>query len=98
MCLNEKPIMKPVDGSSGGGSVTLIKRNGYAYMPLNVISVPVVDQLNMGIPNLGAVVGSAIDLGAVKVGSARFSIMAADVGSLFNASPKAVEGATFEEG
>jgi acetyl-CoA carboxylase carboxyltransferase component len=44
------------------------------------------------------VVSSAIGLGAARVVSARFSIMPADVGSLFNASPKAVEGATFEEG
>jgi acetyl-CoA carboxylase carboxyltransferase component len=99
MCLKMKiPIVKLVDGSSGGGSVTTIKKNGYAYMPLNVILKPVVDQLNMGIPNLGAVVGSAIGLGAARVVSTHFSVMAADVGSLFNAGPKVVEGATFEEG
>ena len=99
MCLKLKmPIVKLVDGSSGGGSVTTIKKNGYAYMPLNIILKPVVDQLNMGIPNLGAVVSSAIGLGAARVVSTHFSVMAADVGSLFNAGPKVVEGATFEEG
>ena len=92
------PIVKLVDGSSGGGSVTTIKKNGYAYMPLNIILKPVVDQLNAGIPNLGAVVGPAIGLGAARVVSTHFSVMAASVGSLFNAGPKVVEGATFEEG
>ena len=99
MCLKLKiPIVKLVDGSSGGGSVTTIKKHGYAYMPLNIILKPVVEQLNLGIPNLGAVVGSAIGLGAARVVSTHFSVMAADVGSLFNAGPKVVEGATFEEG
>ena len=99
MCLKLKlPIVKLVDGSSGGGSVTTIKKNGYAYMPLNIILKPVVEQLNLGIPNLGAVVGSAVGLGAARVVSTHFSVMAADVGSLFNARPKVVEGATFEEG
>lgn len=55
-------------------------------------------QLNMGIPNLGAVLGPAIGLGAARVVSCHFSVMAADVGSLFNAGPKVVAGATFEEG
>ena len=58
----------------------------------------VTKQLNMGIPNLGAVLGPAIGLGAARVVSCHFSVMPADVGSLFNAGPKVVAGATFEEG
>ena len=99
LCLKLKiPIVKLVDGSSGGGSVTTIAKNGYAYMPLNIILKPVADQLNMGIPNLGAVVGPAIGLGAARVVLTHFSVMAADVGSLFNAGPAVVANATFEEG
>lgn len=52
----------------------------------------VVQQLNMGIPNLGAVLGPAIGLGAARVVSCHFSVMAADVGALFNAGPKVVAG------
>ncbi|KAF7872237.1 hypothetical protein EAF04_003161 [Stromatinia cepivora] len=52
----------------------------------------------MGISNLGAVLGSAIGFGAARVVSCHFSVMAADVGALFNAGPKVVAGATFEEG
>lgn len=91
-------VVKLVDGSSGGGSVTTITKQGYAYLPHVTILGTVVKQLNAGMPNLGAVVGPAIGLGAARVVSTHFSVMAADVGSLFNAGPKVVEGATFEEG
>ncbi|RAL62800.1 hypothetical protein DID88_004642 [Monilinia fructigena] len=92
------PIIKLVDGSSGGGSVTTIQKEGYSYIPLMPSFNHVVQQLNMGIPNLGAVLGPAIGLGAARVVSCHFSVMAADVGALFNAGPKVVAGATFEEG
>jgi hypothetical protein len=92
------PVVKLVDGSSGGGSVTTIKTQGYAYLPHTTILFDAVRQLNMGIPNLGAAVGPAIGLGAARVVSTHFNCMAADVGSMFNAGPKVVEGATFEEG
>ncbi|KAJ5624966.1 hypothetical protein N7510_001275 [Penicillium lagena] len=91
------PVIKLVDGSSGGGSVTTIRKEGWSYLPHVSPFIPMVQQLNMGIPNLGAVVGPAIGLGAARVVSCHFSVMAADIGSLFNAGPKVVEGATFEE-
>lgn len=92
------PVVKLCDGSSGGGSVSTIATNGFSYIPHVTILGTVMKQLNAGIPNLGAVVGPAIGLGAARVVSTHFSVMAADVGSLFNAGPKVVEGATFEEG
>ncbi|KAK8210589.1 propionyl-CoA carboxylase-like protein [Phyllosticta capitalensis] len=92
------PMIKLVDGSSGGGSVTTIMEQGYSYVPPMVGFDAVVQQLNMGIPNLGAVLGPAIGLGAARVTACHFSVMAADVGSLFNAGPKVVAKATFEEG
>ncbi|CAL5871936.1 uncharacterized protein PFLUO_LOCUS6191 [Penicillium psychrofluorescens] len=92
------PVVKLVDGSSGGGSVTTIRTEGWSYLPHVAPFKHVIQQLNMGIPNLGAVVGPAIGLGAARVVSCHFSVMAADIGALFNAGPKVVEGATFEEG
>lgn len=86
------PIIKLVDGSSGGGSVTTIQKEGYSYIPPMPSFNHVVQQLNMGIPNLGAVLGPAIGLGAARVVSCHFSVMAADVGALFNAGPKVVAG------
>lgn len=91
------PIVKLVDGSSGGGSVTTIRRDGFSYIPPMPSFKYVVEQLNLGIPNLGAVLGPAIGLGAARVVACHFSVMAADIGSLFNAGPKVVAGATFEE-
>ncbi|EXJ72961.1 propionyl-CoA carboxylase beta chain [Cladophialophora psammophila CBS 110553] len=92
------PVVKLVDGSSGGGSVSTIMTQGYSYMPHVTVLSTVIKQLNMGIPNIGAVLGPAIGLGAARVVATHFSVMAADIGSLFNAGPKVVEGATFEEG
>ncbi|CAD0088951.1 unnamed protein product [Aureobasidium vineae] len=92
------PVVKLVDGSSGGGSVTTIKTQGWSYLPPLTSFPAVIKQLNAGILNLGAVVGPAIGLGAARVVSTHFSVMAADVGSLFNAGPSVVAEATFEEG
>ena len=92
------PVVKLVDGSSGGGSVTTIATTGFSYIPHVTLLSTVMKQLNQGIPNLGAVVGPAIGLGFARVVSTHFSVMAADIGSAFNAGPKVVEGATFEEG
>ena len=91
------PVIKLVDGSSGGGSVSTIAKMGWSYIPHNTYLSVAAEQLNAGIPNLGAVLGPAIGLGAARVVCSHFSVMAGDVGSLFNAGPKVVEGATFEE-
>jgi acetyl-CoA carboxylase carboxyltransferase component len=72
------PILKLVDGSSGGGSVTTIKTAGFSYIPPMPSFTHVVQQLNMGIPNLGAVLGPAIGLGAARVVACHFSVMAAE--------------------
>jgi len=92
------PMVKLVDGSSGGGSVTTIRSQGFSYIPPMPSFTQVVQQLNMGIPNLGAVLGPAIGLGAARVVACHFSVMAGDIGSLFNAGPSVVKKATFEEG
>ena len=92
------PVVKLVDGSSGGGSVSTILTNGYSYIPHVTVLKTVIKQLNMGIPNIGAVLGPAIGLGAARAVATHFSVMAGNIGSLFNAGPKVVEGATFEEG
>lgn len=92
------PMIKLTDGSSGGGSVSTILNTGFSYVPPMQGFDVVMRQLNWGIPNLGAVCGPAIGLGAARVVACHFSVMAADVGSLFNAGPQVVANATFEEG
>lgn len=99
LCLDLRlPIVKLVDGSSGGGSVTTIKKDGFSYVPPTPGFREVAEQLSLGIPNVGAVLGPAIGLGAMRVTACHFSVMASDVGSLFNAGPHVVAKATFEEG
>jgi acetyl-CoA carboxylase carboxyltransferase component len=56
----------------------------------------VVEQVNLGIPNLGAVLGPAVGLGAARAVACHFSVMAADVGALFNAGPKVVAGKSLD--
>lgn len=75
------PIVKLVDGSSGGGSVTTISKTGFSYVPPLPSFAQVVQQLNMGVPNLGAVVGPAIGLGAARVVACHFSVMVSDMGT-----------------
>lgn len=58
----------------------------------------VTKQINSGIPNLGAILGPAIGLGAARVTACHFSVMTGGgIGSLFNAGPNIIAGATFEE-
>jgi acetyl-CoA carboxylase carboxyltransferase component len=90
------PMLKLVDGSSGGGSVTTIRTAGFSYVPPLPVFRYVVEQLNLGIPNLGAVLGPAVGLGAARAVACHFSVMAADVGALFNAGPKVVAGKSLD--
>jgi acetyl-CoA carboxylase carboxyltransferase component len=54
------PVVKLVDGSSGGGSVTTIRKEGWSYLPYVPMFHHVIQQLNDGIPNVGAVLGPAV--------------------------------------
>ena len=54
------PIIKLTDGSSGGGSVSTIKTNGWSYLPGVAGFLQAIKGLNMGIPNLAAVLGPAV--------------------------------------
>jgi acetyl-CoA carboxylase carboxyltransferase component len=72
--------------------VTTIRTAGWSYLPLVRTFSLVMKQLNSGIPNLGAVLGPAIGLGAARVTACHFSVMAGNVGSLFNAGPNVVAG------
>ena len=54
-------------------------------------------ELDLGIPQCAAVVGTAVGLGAARAAVSHFTVISADIGSLFNAGPKIVEKATFEE-
>lgn len=93
------PIIRLIDGSSGGGSVAVYRDYGGTYVPPSTGAgwQVMIDSMSL-IPVVGAVLGSTVGIGAAKVSCTHFSIICADIGSLFNAGPIVVEKAGIEEG
>lgn len=54
------PMIKLADGSSGGGSVSTIVKHGFSYIPSSPGLRIAAEQLNMGIPNLAALLGPIV--------------------------------------
>ncbi|CCG83304.1 Propionyl-CoA carboxylase [Taphrina deformans PYCC 5710] len=93
------PLVRLVDGSSGGGSVAVYRDLGYTYVPPSTGAgwITMIESLSI-IPVCGIILGPAVGLGAAKVSTTHFSVICSDVGSLFNAGPVVVERAGIEEG
>ncbi|KAI9031975.1 propionyl-CoA carboxylase [Hyaloraphidium curvatum] len=88
------PMIRLVDGSSGGGSVAVITKSGYSKltsMPGFNQSVKMLDE----IPVAAACLGPAVGLGAAKAATAHFVVMPQN-GQLFAAGPPVVLPATHE--
>lgn len=84
------PMVRLVDGTGGGGSVTSMDDLGYAYVPVNPAWDHVVN--NMGrVPVVAACLGSVAGLGAARVASSHFSVMVEDISQLFIAGPLIVK-------
>ncbi|CDO75440.1 hypothetical protein BN946_scf184693.g9 [Trametes cinnabarina] len=90
------PIIRLLDGSSGGGSVATYLTVGATYIPplaglgqsmTAMTTVPVVSAL------LGPVVG----LGSAKAVTSHFSVMVKGLSQLFAAGPPVVKQATYED-
>ncbi|KAI0371278.1 propionyl-CoA carboxylase [Pilatotrama ljubarskyi] len=90
------PIIRLLDGSSGGGSVATYLSAGATYIPplaglgqsmTAMTTVPVVSAL------LGPVVG----LGSAKAVTSHFSVMVKGLSQLFAAGPPVVKQATYED-
>ncbi|KAK5135761.1 hypothetical protein LTR08_004747 [Meristemomyces frigidus] len=94
--LKEEPEdLTPSNNVQGFGK---LRGRQVAYVPPLHGAHEIIKLLNAGISNLGAAVGTAIALGAARLVACHFSVMGADIGSMFNAGPSVVAGATFEEG
>lgn len=93
------PLVRLIDGSSGGGSVAVYREMGFTYIPPSTGAgwVTMIDSLSI-IPVVGVILGPAVGLGAAKVSTTHFSVICSDIGSLFNAGPVVVEKAGIEEG
>ncbi|BFZ53996.1 hypothetical protein PYCC9005_001027 [Savitreella phatthalungensis] len=93
------PLIRLIDGASGGGSVAVYKEIGFTYIPPSTGAgwQTMVDSLSV-IPVIGCILGASIGLGAAKASTTHFSVICAPIGSLFNAGPVVVEAAGIESG
>ncbi|ORX45653.1 propionyl-CoA carboxylase [Hesseltinella vesiculosa] len=95
MALVQKiPIVRLIDGSSGGGSVTTMLTHGMRVPPL-IGMHDVISSLSV-IPVAAAALGPAVGLGAARATLTHFSVIPQKIGSLFAAGPPVVANATFE--
>jgi acetyl-CoA carboxylase carboxyltransferase component len=90
------PLVRLIDGTGGGGSVKMLERNGYTYVPANPAWNYVVDNLSV-VPVVSACLGSVAGLGAARVVMSHFSIMVEGTAQLFTAGPPVVKFGTGEE-
>ncbi|GAA5807318.1 hypothetical protein MFLAVUS_000676 [Mucor flavus] len=89
------PMVRLIDGSSGGGSVTLILDKGATYLPPLFGMHDMIASLSE-IPVVAAALGPAVGLGAARATLTHFSVVSSDIGSLFAAGPPIVANATYE--
>ncbi|KAI8144838.1 carboxyl transferase [Fennellomyces sp. T-0311] len=89
------PLVRLIDGSSGGGSVTLMLDRGHTYLPPLIGMHDIIAALSE-VPIVSAALGPAVGLGAARATLTHFSVVAENVGSLFAAGPPVVANATYE--
>ncbi len=90
------PVVRLLDGASGGGSVKMTYEAGYAYLPVNPGWDAVVDNLSL-VPVVAACLGPAVGLGAARLVMSHFAVMVTGIGQLFTAGPPVVRSSTGEE-
>ena len=90
------PLIRLLDGASGGGSVKIAQEAGYTYVPVNPAWDAVVDSLSL-VPVVAVCMGPTVGLGAARLVMSHLSIMVVDTGQLFTAGPPVVRGATGED-
>lgn len=90
------PVVRLLDGASGGGSVKMTLEAGYAYVPVNPAWDVVVDNMSL-VPVVAACLGPTVGLGAARLVMSHLAVMAAGIGQLFTAGPPVVRGGTGED-
>ncbi|MEU9246505.1 carboxyl transferase domain-containing protein [Streptomyces sp. NPDC048385] len=89
------PMVRLLDGQSGGGSVKMALDAGYTYVPINPAWDAVVDNLSV-VPVVAASLGPTVGLGAARLVMSHLAVMVDGVGQLFTAGPPLVRSATGE--
>jgi acetyl-CoA carboxylase carboxyltransferase component len=90
------PVVRLLDGASGGGSVKTTYETGFTYVPVNPAWNVVVDNLSV-VPVVAACLGPTVGLGAARLVMSHLAVMVAGVGQLFTAGPPVVLGGTGED-
>jgi acetyl-CoA carboxylase carboxyltransferase component len=89
------PVVRLLDGASGGGSVKMTLDTGYTYVPVNPGWDAVVANLSL-VPVVSACLGPVVGLGAARLVMSHLALLVEGVGQLFTAGPPVVLGGTGE--
>ncbi|UZD66091.1 acetyl-CoA carboxylase family protein [Marinobacter sp. AN1] len=90
------PVVRLLDGASGGGSVKMALKHGFHYVPINPGWDAVVDNLSL-VPVVAAAVGPTVGLGAARLAMSHLAVMVRGIGQAFTAGPPVVKGSTGED-
>ncbi len=83
------PMVRLLDGQSGGGSVQLLEDFGATYVPANPAWDHVVDNLSV-VPVVAAGLGPIAGLGAARLAASHLAVMVDGLAQLFVAGPPVV--------
>jgi acetyl-CoA carboxylase carboxyltransferase component len=90
------PVVRLLDGASGGGSVKMTLDAGYSYVPVNPAWDAVVGNLSL-VPVVAACLGPVVGLGAARLVMSHLAVMVTGIGQLFTAGPPVVRSGTGED-
>jgi acetyl-CoA carboxylase carboxyltransferase component len=90
------PVVRLLDGASGGGSVKMTLDAGSSYVPVNPAWDAVVGNLSL-IPVVAACLGPVVGLGAARLVMSHLAVMVTGIGQLFTAGPPVVRSGTGED-
>ncbi|HXE21734.1 MAG TPA: carboxyl transferase domain-containing protein [Rhodoferax sp.] len=90
------PMVRLLDGQSGGGSVKMARDAGYTYIPVNPGWDAVVDNLSL-VPVAAAALGPTVGLGAARFVMSHLGVLVEGLGQVFTAGPPVVLGGTGEK-
>ncbi|KAH9849625.1 propionyl-CoA carboxylase [Lenzites betulinus] len=90
------PLIRLLDGSSGGGSVATYLTMGATYIPPLAGLGQCMTAMSI-IPVASALLGPVVGLGSAKAVISHFSVMVKGMSQLFAAGPPVVKQATYED-
>ncbi len=90
------PVVRLLDGASGGGSVKMAMEAGHHYVPVNPGWDAVVANMSL-VPVVAACLGPTVGLGAARLVTSHLAVLVAGIGQVFTAGPPVVLGSTGED-